>query len=307
MKWTDFGILISGITFSSCGKVTTMTSSLDSFYGELEITLVQSDNRKFLEKSIGSLQQVFENEGERFAVPYCTGVRISQNYLLTANHCVKQSSIFNTSYFASLPLDGRLQVETYNNVVRLFYDGTLDQDSQKIEKKAPYLAPPVFRDEKLDFAIIPLAHESTPASGWIDLTKAEAPQGQAGFLWGYPHGIPLAKAKCHLLATIDEGWLGHDCDAGSGASGGLIGFDDIPLAIHLSGPALNDGAYYREYLQFESAEIFAKKRGCPPAEEDVASNCLKTKGYNRALLLTKVAEVLALQAPLLWKELQGGP
>jgi len=326
-----------------------------SLFGSLDMEVVEKDKLTSVEKSLGSLQVVLFHEGQRFATPVCTGVRISSRHLLTAHHCVQESLIFNPDHHATLPHDGTVRVQLFDRTVRLAYGGTLDPQSETTAQEAPVLAAPVFKDERLDFAVFELPVSQNLGHGdhhFVDLrTVATVPSEQrvpldafgekslAVYLYGYPHGLPLTRSTCppwvpekqasaekRAVKGHDKGershsgeksmpWVFHPCDAANGLSGGLLvqhgqdphqGPEQKALALHLAGPGLNDGAYYREQNTFETPEIFAARKRCPHTPSDTCRLSpveVVTLGLNRALPLSTVAQAISTQSPQLWQAL----
>lgn len=295
---------------SACNGGRDGSSGVKTIFDAPEINLVSAQAAGVgLAATMGALEAILPDPqgGPRTALPLCSGIQISRHHVLSAGHCAKYELVFNKFRLAASPAADALQFVDFGSMVRLTYTGDIDSKAAAVESAAPTFKTPEFISADLDFAVFAVPND-LGASGILDLRQATdmSPALLADHLavLGYPNGVPLTTGDCHVLAPSYGPWLGHDCDALGGSSGGLIGDLDqnLPLALHLAGPMENNADFRKTHGIFESSEDIAAARGCPLLADGSKHDpeCLKHKALNRALPLTTVRQTLERQAPELW-------
>lgn len=269
-------------------------------FGALDIHLLAPcEAHRDVAAAMGSLGvRVDDAEFGTVVFPFCSALRVSPRHILTAAHCARSDLIFDPKHVASPTDVSSFRVVTVGSIVRLFFEGETIS-TPRWQSSLPRLGEPAYIDQELDFAVFSLPASSQAA--FIDLSAAESAGERELSLYGYPNGMPLARAShCHATPSPRLGFLTHDCDSMKGSSGGLLVATEggAPIAMHLRAEGMNEASYYQKTGQFEAFGV--------ACEEGSASNstCTEAPLYNEAVELSSVARRIEERAPAVWREIK---
>jgi V8-like Glu-specific endopeptidase len=291
------------LLFIGCNN-TEQLSNTKTVFEESKISLVSTSDispKKSI-AAVGNLLRVFlptEEDQEKFYIPSCTAIQISDQHILTAKHCVQPEMVYNKDQIALESDLNLIEYRVYGDNIRLNFDGELiEQANNALNQEL--LKNPIYIDSELDFAIYKLPEKNN--SKYINIFKRVSKRQNYDnlTLYGHPNGIPLSKST-NCKGAVAEGYFYHTCDSLSGSSGGLIvdSVSDTPIALHVAGSAFGGGLYYREHGLFQSPEQIAIESGCRADSKDFES-CVIVKGRNKAILLTTIAEKIKKNSPELY-------
>lgn len=287
------------------------TTNILTFFDSENFTLVSplETQKNPLLRAVGNLMLVIgnpvypEEEGDEIIIePYCTGIQISPKHVLTAAHCDMKNLIFNKARIARPEDAFSYKVSQFGTSLRYHFEGDYIDEAKVVENSQIPMEVAIFKDKELDYAILELAE---PMSGpFLDLSSLNISHHQNLNMYhqlevySFPHGMPLSlSSSCKGIKASHL--LYHDCDTLTGSSGGLVVDKEngrTPLAIHLSGPAINSWIYYLSNGSFETSLELAKREGCYQDKNDF-HNCLLKKGFNKAILLSSILASLKENAP----------
>lgn len=298
--------------FISCSKAP-LTNQLNTAFDKLEISFLSSNQIVGHLRSVVYLEQ--HDQQSNTLVQSCTGIFISRNHLLTASHCADGSITINPWNTPPPDRVGSYSIFQMQGVIFGEYQGTLDERFKRVSKKGIFLGSPIYKIDHAGFAVFYISDEQMneifenelrSRFDWINLSRLK-PFRQTGLvLWHYPWGMPLAESPCSQVELSPPNLYAHNCDGVAGSSGGLLTdpLSGSPAAMHLSGPGLNLYSYYNNKNQHESTEDFALRRGCKQSEDlPLDPICHKERGFNKAVPLTYIKDVMAQENRWLWDKI----
>ena len=293
----NFKILVLVVFIVSCGN--NDFNAPKSFFGKPNLQLVSesevlSDHMAGL---VGTFITIFPAEEgmEEFVISTCSGVKLSEEFILTANHCQLKESYFHVKWLAKNSDLNKFSFKVYGNLVRLIYDGDFISNLMDPSYYSP-LVEKVFSSDNFDFAIWRV--ESNLPPPFLKFNKL-ATRSENWSLYSFPHGIPLAKTSS-CRGEVTDVHVYHNCDSLSGSSGGLVVGGLYPLALHQQGPGRNSGEFYKEHGRFEDVEEFKEKSACGNNDSGTEKECNKRIGMNRATRLDFILELVRNDDPLLY-------
>jgi V8-like Glu-specific endopeptidase len=278
-----------------------------------------------LSRVTGTLARVVKLDDQTVVVdPYCSAARIGVKHIVTAAHCVASGGtiIFHDDYVAQESGMENLNFYQLGRKVRVEYIGApIMADHNEIARRKPFVVQIPYQDQEKDFAVAELS--AVQQGPYLRLNQLQQADLSRLKLYGYPNGVPLTVAEpCQGFTTV-SGVLRHDCDALPGSSGGLIAdAAATPVALHTfevasnmaDGKALQGGFESHELLKEraqrnvderpeEADKIFWECRNLN--DQNDKKECQVGKGFNRATLLTTVADEIKTHAPALFEALYG--
>lgn len=282
-------------------------SSLNSIIDEMHLQLVtpNENSRKHAIGATGNIMVLLsdpEDSNAKFVIPVCSGIRLTSEYILSAGHCANDEStlVFDQNQIASPESNAKLEVHQFGDQIRLHYDGEKIAQAQDATNRHPMKT--VYVSDKYDLAVFKAPTEPSFPALLKSQTASHVFSERIGSnqnlrVIGHPHGLPKTIAdQCSQKSQDEDGYIFHDCDTLSGASGGIIIGQEGAYALHLQGTTPNSGNFYNENGRFETADELAKRVDCD-------GECPKEVGLNIGLSFATIAKDLKENAPELFAEI----
>ncbi|MFW7380325.1 MAG: trypsin-like serine peptidase [Oligoflexus sp.] len=200
-----------------------------------------------------------ETSADDFTLPYCSGIRLTEDLVLSAAHCKKTSMVFNDQYIALSKDVGKYQFIPFGKDLRILYQGEVIAAYDSPHSHIPLSM--IYKAEDFDFAIFKLNPQKEPSQSFK--TQAQPVKKMAEItstntsLYAYPNGLPLSLTKnCFVINSIDDAHFQHNCDSLQGSSGGLVLVQGKAFGMHLQGGGSNSYDAYSSSGKFEAESQF---------------------------------------------------
>lgn len=182
-------------------------------------------------KPIGRLKVKVRNSSGRTGVALCTASIISEEFILTNNHCIPGSPTL-TVVSAKIEMD---YLDAKNTAMVRTY---------KVDIK------PVQTSKKLDFSIVRVFGNPSKHYGTVRLARGRPRVQDAVFIIHHPEGAPmtLSRKDCWVNALSGVNFI-HTCDTLGGSSGSPVFSDETFEMVGLHFAGSSNGNYGKQLTE----------------------------------------------------------